>query len=93
MKKEQNLENSTEQALTIPVVMHRALLEMEFNKCDDGKYRRCQIHDFMNIVVDEHGYLWVNAELEHKPVEIPITMFKDNELNKFKQWMILTHDC
>ena len=80
-----------EQQCAIHDVMHRALLAMEFTKCDDNKYRRCQTHDFMNIVIDEFGYLWVNAELEHEPIEIPITMFKDDELDKFKQWMILTH--
>ena len=78
-------------ALSIADVMHRALLDMEFTKCDDDKYRRCQIHDLMNVVVDDYGYLWINSELEHKPVEIPITMFKDNELDKFKQWIVLTH--
>jgi len=73
------------------VVMHHALLDMGFTKCGDGKYRRHKTHDFMNVVVDEYGYLWINAELEHKLIEIPITMFKDNELGDFKKWMVLTH--
>lgn len=90
MSKEQNTEDG-DKALHIADVMHRALLDMEFTKCHDNKYRRCNIHDFMNVFIDECGYLWVSAELEHKPIEIPITMFKDDELDKFKQWMILTH--
>jgi hypothetical protein len=68
-----------------------ALSEMGFTKCPDNKYRRCDIHDFMNIVIDSYGHLWVNAELQSEAIQIPITMFKENEIDKFKQWMILTH--
>ena len=66
------------------------LLNMEFTKCSDGKYRRCNIHDCINVDVDEYGNLLINAELEHNKIEIPITIFKHNEVAEFKQWFALT---
>jgi len=57
-----------EKQCNIQVVMHRLLTELDFTKCEDGKYRRCMVHDFMNVKVDEYGYMWISAELEHKPI-------------------------
>ena len=68
-----------------------ALFDMGFVLCGDGRYRRCVTHDNMNVCIDEYGYLWVSAEKEKENIEIPITMFKQYELDKFKQWIILTH--
>lgn len=82
---------NTEKQCDIYVVMHRLLTGLDFTKCEDGKYRRCMIHDFMNVKVDEYGYMWVNAELEHKSIEIPITMIKFEDRNKFKDWLLFTY--
>ena len=90
MEEETKVKN-TEAQCAIQNVMRCALIELGFTECENNRYRRCYTHDFMNVVLDEYGYLWINAELEHKPVEIPITMFKDDELDKFKEWLILTH--
>jgi len=68
-----------------------ALFNMGFVLCNDGKYRKTSIFDFMNLCIDEYGNLRVSAENETGNVEIPITMFNQNKLDKFKQWMALTH--
>jgi hypothetical protein len=66
------------------------LAALGFEQCADGKYRRTQTHDFINVAIDEYGHLWVSSELENEPIEIPITMFKKDELDKFIIWAILT---
>ena len=72
-------------------IIHKLLSDLNFTKCKDGKYRRCMIHDFMNIKVDEYGYMWINAELEHKPIEILITTITFEDRDKFKDWLIFTY--
>lgn len=75
----------------IASVMHRLLTELDFTKCDDNKYRRCMIHDFMNVKVDEDGYMWISSELGHKPIEIQITVIKFEDRSKFKDWLLFTY--
>jgi len=81
----------TEKQCDMHVVMHSLLTDLDFTKCGDGKYRRCNIHDFMNVRVDDYGYMWISAELEHKPVEIQITMIKFEDRDKFKDWLLFTY--
>jgi hypothetical protein len=75
----------------IHLVMHSLLTDLDFTTCDDGKYRRCMIHDLMNVEIDEYGYMWVSAELEHKGIEIQITMIKFEDRDKFKDWLLFTY--
>tara|TARA_R110000782_G_scaffold12795_2_gene37963 strand:+ start:2051 stop:2209 length:159 start_codon:yes stop_codon:yes gene_type:complete len=49
------------------------------------------IHDLMNVEIDEYGYMWVSAELEHKRIEIQITMIKFEDRDKFKDWLLFTY--
>ena len=85
------IEENTEKQLNLHVVMHGLLTDLDFTKCVDGKYRRCNIHDFMNVKVDDYGYMWISAELEHKPIEIQITVIKFEDKDKFKDWLLFTY--
>ena len=71
--------------------IHNLLSELDFTKCKDGKYRRVNINDFMNVHIDKYGFMWVNAELDTNPIEIPITMIKFEDSHKFKDWLIFTY--
>tara|TARA_R110000803_G_scaffold185024_1_gene247358 strand:- start:601 stop:873 length:273 start_codon:yes stop_codon:yes gene_type:complete len=82
---------STEKQCDIHVATHRLLTELDFTKCSDGKYRRCNIHDFMNVKIDDYGYMCISAELEHKPIEIQITMIRFEDRYKFKDWLLFTY--
>lgn len=86
-----NKELNNKKQCDIHVVMHRLLTDLDFTKCGDGKYRRCNIHDFMNVKVDDYGYMWISAELEHKPIEIQITVIKFEDRDKFKDWLLFTY--
>jgi hypothetical protein len=72
-------------------IMQIILAELDFTKCGDGKYRRCNIHDFMNIELDEDGFLWVYAENEDQSVFIPITIIHYTNRLKFKEWLMFTY--
>jgi hypothetical protein len=80
-----------ENKLNLSGVVHCLLMDLGFTKCSDGKYRRCDIHDFMNVRVDDYGYMRISAELEHKPIEIEITMIKFKDRDKFKGWLLFTY--
>ena len=70
-------------------VMHILLTELDFTKCEDGKYRRCMIHDFMSVKIDEYGHMWVSAECDY--IEIQITMIKFKNRDRFKDWLLFTY--
>jgi hypothetical protein len=74
-------------------VMHRILSELDFTKCGDEKYRRCHIHECMNVKLDEDGFLYVNAETEDQSIEIPITIILYANRLLFKDWLLFTYDA
>jgi hypothetical protein len=71
--------------------MRSLLTDLNFTKCEDSKFRRCMIHDGMNVEINEYGCMLISAELEHKRIEILITVIKFEDRDKFKDWLLFTY--
>jgi hypothetical protein len=84
-------ELSKKNQCNIHLVMHSLLTDLDFTTCEDGYYRRCMIHDSMNVEVDEYGSMWVSAELDDQTVKIQVTMIKFQDRDNFKDWLLFTY--
>tara|TARA_R110000803_G_scaffold28978_3_gene66489 strand:- start:1804 stop:2112 length:309 start_codon:yes stop_codon:yes gene_type:complete len=87
MSKKDNLKDK----LDVNGAVHRLLTDLDFTKCENGKYRRCMIHDSMHVKIDEYGYMYVFAELDMMDVKIPITCIEPKNKDKFKDWLLFTY--